>query len=272
MKKIFFAATLTALFTTNAQADTVGLYLGGQIWQSEASGVFGEESQLIDFNLKKEQQVNYFVAIEHPLPLLPNVRISSTTLDTTGNTTFLQEFSFGDEVFPDGETVDANFKVSYIDYSVYYELFDNSGFSFDIGGSVRSFMDDITIAGPPDFIDECTPIDIPNHCITNGESIEITQKGKIDTDELVPMLYLASQFNIPLTNVSIFAQGDFSLVSDHSLSDYQVGLSYRLIKSRMGDFNLTLGYRVVRMEFEDLDNLYTELDFKGVFFGAIAHF
>ena len=87
MKKIAFAATLAALFTANIQADTVGLYLGGQIWQSEASGIFGEENTLIDFNLKKEQQMSYFVAVEHPFPLLPNVRISSNMLDTTGKTT-----------------------------------------------------------------------------------------------------------------------------------------------------------------------------------------
>jgi len=31
MQKTAFAATLAALFTANVQADTVGLYLGGQI-------------------------------------------------------------------------------------------------------------------------------------------------------------------------------------------------------------------------------------------------
>ena len=50
MKKMVFAATFAVLFTFTPQAaaiftftpqanNTVGLYLGGQIWQSEASGV-----------------------------------------------------------------------------------------------------------------------------------------------------------------------------------------------------------------------------------------
>ena len=55
MKKEVLAAIFAALFTANVQANTVGLYLGGQIWQSEASGVFGGKNTLIDFNLKKEQ-------------------------------------------------------------------------------------------------------------------------------------------------------------------------------------------------------------------------
>ena len=50
MKKTAFAATIAALFTVNVQAaftftpqanNKVGLYLGGQLWQSEASGIFG---------------------------------------------------------------------------------------------------------------------------------------------------------------------------------------------------------------------------------------
>ncbi|MCI2286020.1 hypothetical protein L3081_24690 [Colwellia sp. MSW7] len=77
---------------------------------------------------------------------------------------------------------------------------------------------------------------------------------------------------MPLTNLSVFAQGDFSLINDHTLFDYHVGLSYDLVKSRVGHFNLTLGYRAVKMEFENLDNLYTDLEFKGAFVGVIAHF
>jgi hypothetical protein len=41
MKKKFFTATLAVLLTAHVQADTVGLFLGGQIWQSEVSGIFG---------------------------------------------------------------------------------------------------------------------------------------------------------------------------------------------------------------------------------------
>ena len=40
----------------------------------------------------------------------------------------------------------------------------------------------------------------------------------------------------------------------------------------MMDFNLTLGYRAVKTEFEDLNNLYTDLEFKGAFVGVIARF
>jgi hypothetical protein len=275
MIKTAFAITLAALFTANTQADTVGLYLGGQIWQSEASGIFGEENTLMDFKLKKEQQINYFIAVEHPFPLLPNARISSTTLDTTGKTTLTQEFSFGVETFSIGDDVDASFNVSYVDYSFYYELFDNGLFSFDFGLTARDFNGDVTVtvtgmAGTSNgTCDDPNPS--PDSPCTEGEDPPIPI-GKIKTDEIIPMLYVATSATLPLTGLSAFALGDFSLIGDHSLYDYQVGLSYDLIDSRVVDFNVTLGYRVVKMEFEDLNNLYTDLEFKGAFFGVIAHF
>jgi len=273
MKKKALVAIFISLLTANVQADTVGLYLGGQIWQSEAIGIFGEKNSLIDFNLKKEQQINYFIAVEHPFPLLPNARISSTTLDTTGKTTLTKEFSFGDETFLIGDDVNANFNVSYVDYTLYYELFDNGLFSFDLGLIARNFNGDVTVTGPTKTSnDTCNDPDPSPDSPCTEEGDFTTPTGKIKTNEIEPMLYIATNISLAFTGLSAFAQGDFSLIDDHSLYDYQVGLSYELVDNIMGDFNLTLGYRVVKMEFEDLDNLYTDLEFKGAFVGVIAHF
>jgi hypothetical protein len=270
MKKKVFAATLVALFTANVQADTVGLYLGGQVWQSDAGGTFGEKNTLIDFNLKKEQQINYFVAVVHPFALLPNVRISSTALYTTGKTTLTQEFSFGDETFAIDDDVNANFNVNYVDYTLYYELFDNGLFSFDLGLTARDFGGAVTVTGTTIIDDDCLQTSQGNPCPSTSSSI--TPTGKIKTDEIEPMLYVATNIILPSTGLSVFAQGDFSLTGDHSLYDYQVGLSYDLIDSRMVDFNVNLGYRVVKMQFEGLNNLYADLEFKGAFVGVISHF
>ncbi len=291
MKKTVFAATLAALFTANVKADTIGLYLGGQIWQSEASGIFGEKNTLIDFNLKKEQQINYFVAVEHPFPLLPNVRISSTTLDTTGKTTLTQEFSFGDETFAIGDNINASFNVSYIDYTLYYQLFNNDLFSFDLGLTARDFNGDVTVTGAT--IEENTQQggngwhescfneegELYGDCSPLPTSSSVTPTGKIKTDKIEPMLYVATKISLPLTGLSVFGQGDFLLIDDHTITDYQVGLSYdqvgvsyNLFDSIIVDFNLALGYRVVKMEFEDFDNLYSDLEFKGAFVGVTAHF
>jgi outer membrane protein len=138
---------------TPEQLNKLGLYFGGQIWQSEASSIFGEENTLIDFNLKKAQQKNYFVAVVHPLPLLPNARISSTSLDTTGKTTLTQEFSLGGETFSTGDDINTSFNVSYVDYTLYYQLLDYSKFSFDLGLTARDFNGAVSATGSTIIID-----------------------------------------------------------------------------------------------------------------------
>ncbi|MFT5757781.1 MAG: hypothetical protein ACI9LM_002517 [Alteromonadaceae bacterium] len=270
MKKKAFAATLTALFTANVQATTVGLYLGGQIWQSEASGIFGKKNRLIDVNLKKEQQSNYFVAIEHPFPLLPHVRIASTALDTTGKTNLTQEFN--KTVLIDGDV-----NVSYVDYTLYYELFDNGLFSFDFGLTARNFDGAVTVTQTTTIVTTSTDSrwdgkehEGHDHSVT--ETTNTVDTGKVKTNEIEPMLYVATNISLPLTGLSVFALGNYLLRDDHLLYDYQVGLSYDLIDSIRGDFNLTLGYRAVKMEFENLENLYTDIEVKGAFFGVIVHF
>jgi hypothetical protein len=282
MKKKDFAIMLAALLTANVQADTVGLYLGGQVWQSEASGVFGEKNAVSNFNLKKEQQSNYFVVIEHPFPLLPNIRISSTTFDTTGKTTSTQGYSDDNEtshvdVHVDFD-VDASFNVSYIDYTLYYELFDNGLFSFDLGLTARDFGGGVIVSETANIVtttrdyiwDGAEHDEHDYHNIT--ETTKTVTKDNVKTNDIEPMLYVATNISLPLTGLSVFAQGDYLLMDDHLLYDYQVGLSYDLVDSTIVDFNLTLGYRVVKMEVEDLDSLYTNLEFKGVFAGVILHF
>lgn len=270
MKKRAFTAALAAIISASVQADTVGLYLGGQIWQSSTDGTLGERNTLVDFDLKKERQVNYFIAAEHPLPFLPNARVSSTALNTTGKATLTKAFSFNSGNFAIGDTLNANFNVSYIDYTLYYELFDNSKFSFDLGFSARDFNGDVAITGPTVTIGDCHESEPDNPCTLPTSSF--TPVAKIKTNDIEPMLYLASDISLPFTGLSLIGQGDFSLKGDHSLYDYQVGLSYDLINSMMIDLNVTLGYRVIKMEFEDLNNLYSDLEFKGAFVGVIAHF
>jgi outer membrane protein len=288
MIKTAFAATLTALFTFTAPAtaqftytpqssDDVGLYLGTQIWQSEPSGIFGEENTLIDFNLKKEQQFNYFIDVKHPISFLPNARISNTTLDTSGKTTLTQKFYFDDKTFPLGGKVDASFNVRYVDYTFYYELFDNEEFSFELGVTARDLNGDVTVTGVTKSSDEnchdpdINPIPPHNYPCPNTGNTTISS-GKIKTDEINPLLYVATNISLPLNHLSVFAKADFLLLSDHTLSDYQVGLSYDLMRIKMMDFNVNFGYRIVKMEFENLNSLYTDLEFKGAFVGMIARF
>lgn len=248
MKKRILAVSLAAILSTSAQADTLlGLYIGGQVWANQAEGVFGESSSQIDFNLDNKQQGSFFIAIEHPLPFIPNLKISSTTLDTKGTTLLSDTFNFGGVDYNVNEEVNATFDVSYLDYTLYYELFDNDLVSFDFGITARDFDGDIGVSSS-------------------------SSASSLSASTFVPMLYVATTVGLPFTGFNIFAEGNLLSVGDHSLYDYTVGISYELVDSLVMDLNLTFGYRAVKLELEDLDNLNADLEFDGAFIGAVVHF
>ena len=255
MKKIALAAALATVLSTNVQADALGIYLGGQVWDNQASGTFGDGSSLVDFNLVDEKQNSFFVAFEHPLPLIPNARIASTSLETNGMTTLDTDFDFDDETFLSGADVNADFDVSYVDYTLYYELFDNDLLSFDFGITARDFDGDVTVS---------TQVTTSSGTVSQSDTIAVT--------DVVPMLYVATNVGLPLTGLNLYAQGNFLSFDDHTLYDYEVGVSYELVDNMLIDVNVNAGYRAVKLELEDLNDLYTNIEFDGLFVGTTIHF
>ena len=255
MKKIALAVTLASILSANVQADALGIYLGGQLWDNQASGTLGDGSSQVDFNLVDEKQNSFFIAFEHPLPIIPNLRIASTSLETSGVTTLTTDFEFEDETFSKDAIVNADFNVSYVDYTLYYELFDNDILSFDFGLTGRDFDGDVTLAAQ---------VTTDSGMVTQSESIAVT--------DIVPMLYVATNVGLPLTGLNLYAQGNFLSFDDHTLYDYEVGVSYELIDNLAVDVNINAGYRAVKLELEDLNDLYTNIEFDGVFIGTTIHF
>jgi outer membrane protein len=253
MKKTILAAGIATLLTASAQADTLlGLYIGGHIWANQADGSFGEgNNNQASFDFNDETQGSFFVALEHPIPLIPNIKISSTTLDTVGDGTISGSFTFEGETYKANSLLDTTFNASYVDYTLYYELFDNDLLTFDFGITARDLDSDITVVG-----------DI------NGTetSSELAVSG------ILPLLYVNTIIGLPFTGFNVFAEANYVSYDDNTVYDYQIGVSYELLDNLAVDLDLTLGYRAVKLELDDIDDLYSNLTFKGVFAGAIVHF
>ena len=76
MKRVLLAASLAMTASTSAIADTVlGLYLGAEGWNMSADGGFANNSDLQQFNFDDETQGSFYVALEHPVPLIPNIKV-----------------------------------------------------------------------------------------------------------------------------------------------------------------------------------------------------
>lgn len=258
MKKTIIAAGLATLLTASVQADTLlGLYLGGHIWDVETTGSIGEKNgtsgDVISqkFNFDDQQQGSFYVAFEHPIPLIPNIKISSTVLDTDGQTLITEDdFSFGDIPYPAGTTVDTVFDVNYIDYTFYYEILDNDLLTFDIGITARDIDGSISVT----------------------DDIGVLSISKENFSAIVPMLYGSAIIGLPFTGFNVFAQGNYTGYDDSSIYDFQAGVSYAVLDNLAVDLNVELGYKVVKMEIEDIDDVYADMEFKGLYLGATVHF
>ncbi|PHR83469.1 MAG: hypothetical protein COA59_11640 [Colwellia sp.] len=253
MKKTIIAAGIATLLTASVQADTLlGLYIGGHMWANQADGSFGEgANNQAAFDFNDETQGSFFVALEHPIPLIPNIKIASTTLDTVGGATITGSFTFEGETYSANSALDTTFDASYVDYTFYYELLDNDLLTFDIGITARDLESQINVVG-----------DI------NGTSTS----SELSVSGIIPLLYVNTIIGLPFTGFNVFAEANFLSYDDNTVYDYQIGVSYALLDNLAVDLDLTLGYRAVKLELNDIDDLYSDLTFDGVFAGAIVHF
>ncbi|MCJ8293868.1 MAG: TIGR04219 family outer membrane beta-barrel protein [Colwellia sp.] len=251
MKKTLLAASVAVLMSATAQADTLlGLYIGGQIWANEASGSFGEglDNQTV-FDFDDQNQGSFYVAFEHPIPLIPNIKIASTSLDTIGGTQVTSSFKFDNVTYQANSTLDTTLDASFVDYTLYYEVFDNDLLSFDFGLTARDLDATINIVEP----------------------VTMLQSG-LDVSGIIPMAYLSTIIGLPFTGLNVFAEANFMSYDDQTIYDAQIGVSYSILDNLAVDFDVTLGYRTMKMELNDLDDFYSDLTYDGFFAGAIVHF
>lgn len=224
-----------SIFSINAYADTLGLYVGGGSWDHDASGSFGTIGDDVidvesDLNYSGENDTYIWAAFEHFVPLIPNIRVESASIDHAGSATNL--------VF-NGVNLSGDSSVSLdtTDAILYYRLLDN-WVNFDLGLNIRKLDGEFVIA---------------------SESVTIS--------ETIPLLYASAQFDLPFTGFSI--GGDMNIIS-YSGSSYQ-DLRIRVMYE-MGVIGFEAGLRSTTIELDDVDNVDADLEFEGLMLGVFLHF
>ena len=253
MKRLMQAAVVSlALGMTTAQADFVGLFLGLDGWDMDSSGRFGSNGlEEQKFTLDNETKISYFIALEHPVPLLPNIRVRGNDLDTSGQETITARFEFNGIIFDIDEDVTVDFAIQNTDFTLYYELFDNDLVSFDLGLTGKYLDGDITVT---------------------GDSAGSTVTERVSFSGVVPMAYGALQIGIPATGFSLFGEFNGLSLDDNTILDYQAGVTYTFVDMLPMDLSIRAGYREISLELDDLDGVSTDWSFDGPFAGIQAHF
>lgn len=248
IRKIACMAMISGLMSMPVYADTLlGLTADLDFWNMDSSGALADNSDMQSFDLGSERNAVLSLALEHPLPVVPNLRIRTNDLSSSGDQRLTVNFSFADIDFSSGLDVNVDFEAQSTDFIFYYEIFDNDTVSFDLGLNLKYLDGDIEVQ-------------------SNG------QRASETFDGYVPMFYGAVQVGIPTTRVALF--GDLNLLSlgDHTLQDYSAGVAFKLVESMAVDISIKGGYRSFSLELDDLDGIYTDWDFDGAFLGLQADF
>jgi outer membrane protein len=252
MKKTSLYVGIMAICASfSSHGDTLlGLYVGAQGWNMETSGGFSDDGTNANFKFEEEAKPSFYAAFEHPIPFIPNIKLQKTEMDTKGDVTLDSNFTFGGELFSINTDVTSDVQLSSMDIILYYELFDNDLISFDVGINAKYIDGELLVIAKDD----------------------ATLSAREEFSGPVPMVYSRLALGLPLTGFGAFVEGSFLSIDDHTLTDYQAAITYSLMENLAIDVTFQVGYRAFTLELEDLDDIYSDLEFKGAYAGLEVHF
>lgn len=225
MRNLKSALVVSALFTVPvAQADVLGFGASIGYWDSDLSGNASKGGDRVnvenDLDLSNNNEVNLSGYLEHPIPLLPNVRLSYLNIDQSGR----GELGTGFDGIPAGVPVDSSLDWRQTDLTLYYEVLDN-WVNLDLGLTARDLDAELEVSN------------------TTG-----IYTSKTEVDAVLPMLYAAGRFDLPLTGLSVGVNGNIVSYGGDSVYDYDVYGQYDYV-----GVQLRAGYREMAVDYEDGD-------------------
>jgi outer membrane protein len=241
MKKTAIALAMLAVAPLSAHADLL-FTLGAKasVWNADASGQLDKGVSVEDdLNIDSENGQQLTVYFEHPIPLLPNIKIKQTNLEMTGNSnvniTFLDKNFTGD--------VDSTLDLTHTDLTLYWGLpLPIPFFDFNFGLTARQFDGLAEVRSSSDSASQ-------------------------DLNFVIPMAYGEIKVTTPF---GLYANADINYIgtSGNKLSDVSYELGYDL-PIPVVDLGLEAGYRAINLKTnEDLADIATDVKISGLYYGA----
>jgi len=258
MKKIPLVTSAIVALSASTMADIIGGEVSIGLFNHNPSGwiqypVNSSDINKIDLdkdlNLNTKSEIYIRAKVEHPVPLIPNIKVAYTKINSKGNAISSKDFIFGNETFVANSTITTDMMFDSFDATLYYEVVD-IGFDADIGVTFR-------------YIDEYTNL----YATSKSYASPIQQKNTIST--IIPMFYGSIIIPLPLLdNLSIEAEGNFITYDSNTIYDIQANVRYEFF---MG-FGVKAGYRVKKYKLSDTDDSSTDIDIEGFFIGTVWDF
>lgn len=186
------------LMAGTAQADFLGLYVGAGMWKHAPSGDFRSESDTVNIDLESnlgmssENEAYMYAAFEHPIPLVPNVRLETTALTHDGNASGV---TFNGVP---GLTGASTISLDSMDTVLYWRILDN-WVNVDLGLNLRKYDGEFKVG---------------------DERLTVT--------ESVPLAYAAAQFDLPFTGLSVGGDYNYASLRGNTINDIRLRVLYEM--------------------------------------------
>ncbi len=237
MKKVLALATL---MTTFSMADVIGGEINIGYYNHAPSGTVQYQGDIlgIEDTLKWSDEADMFVKVyfEHPLPIIPNIKLGYTSFGHSGSGLINQAFNFGGRTYTSNSNVDSNLDLKMYDLALYYELLDN-WVNLDVGLNIKYVDGSIRLKGDGG-LSEATDFQVP-----------------------IPMLYAKARFDVPATDLSFQVEGNYVTYDGHTLYEAEAGVRYTLALG----LGVEAGYKTMKLKLDNIDDLSMDSDFSGAY-------
>lgn len=237
MKKVLVLATI---MTTFSLGDIIGGEVNIGYYNHAPSGTLQSQGDVIDIKdtLKWDDEADIFAKayFEHPLPLVPNIKIGYSDFGHSGSGLVNSAFNFSGQTYTIGSSIDSSFDLKMYDLALYYELLDN-WVNLDVGVNVKYVDGSVRIKSDTG-LSEVTDFQVP-----------------------IPMLYAKARFDVPTTDLSLQVEGNYVSYDGNTLYDAEAGIRYTFLLG----VGLEAGYKTMKLKLDNIDDLSMDSDFSGAY-------
>lgn len=226
--------------------------VGAGVWSQQPSGYVhsatgGQASSDVnlksDLGLSSKSQGYAWIDIQHPIPVLPDVEIRYSRIDTSGSQLLSRTITYGGQTYTAGQQVSGQLKLTQTDFILYYQPIDNV-VQLRLGVDVKAMSLSADIASA-------------------------NQSSSASGTAAVPMLYAGLHAELPFTGLSAAADGSYIGDGSDYFADYQARVAY---ETAIG-LGLQAGYRVMELRVGNSRiDPNGDIKFKGAFAGVFYRF
>ncbi len=241
---IIISLVFVGIGMSSAWAAKSSVKLGAAIWDYSPDGTIGTTGTNADIksslNIEDDTDSFFWIAIEHRIPVLPNIKLVRTNLELDGSGTVGATFNFNGQTFNVNSDITSTVELNQTDVILYYKLVD-SNVSFDLGINTKIFDGK-----------------------ASASSVAANANETVDFTGPVPMLYGNLSVKLPASGLSLGLEASGLAAEGHSISD----IIFRVAYTTKSNIGFELGYRRLDIKLDDLDSINADISVDGPFFAV----